>query len=139
MIEFHYESDFTLKDESKYADWLNRVIGSEDKVLKDLAFIFCDDPYLLNINEKYLRHEDYTDVITFDYSEGKQIGGDIFISIQRVEENAELYKEDMDEELRRVMVHGALHLMGYGDKEEEEVLMMRGKEEEKMKLFHVEQ
>ena len=139
MIEFHYETDFELEYEVEYSDWLSRIIGSENKLLERLTFIFCDDTFLLNINQKYLQHDNYTDVITFDYTQGDQIGGDIFISVERVRENADKFGVKAENELKRVMAHGVLHLMGYGDKMPEEVSIMRRKEEEKIKLFHVEQ
>jgi rRNA maturation RNase YbeY len=139
MIEFHYEADFDLGNEALYSDWINRVSVSEDFSIGELTFIFCDDKFLFDINRKYLDHDDYTDIITFDYTEGRQLSGDIFISVERVKENAEKYEQLEENEFRRVMAHGALHLMGYGDKKPEEVNVMRSKEEEKMKLFHAEQ
>lgn len=139
MIEFYYEADFKLEDEILYSDWVDRIVSSENVELKQLTYIFCDDAYLLKINQKYLKHDDYTDIITFDYTERMQIGGDIFISIERIKENAVEFKVPEEEELRRVMAHGVLHLIGYGDKEPKDIAIMRIKEEEKMKLFHVEQ
>ncbi|WP_373518535.1 rRNA maturation RNase YbeY [Pricia sp.] len=139
MIEFHYETDFQLDDETKFADWLSRVIYSEAGMLGPIAYIFCSDNYLLELNKKHLLHDALTDIITFDYSEGKRIGGDIFISIDRVRENAGIFKTDFDEELLRVMAHGLLHLFEYTDKSEVGSAEMRGKEDEKIKLFHVEQ
>lgn len=139
MIEFHYESDCLLNDETQFTDWLSRVISSEGKFDYRLTYIFCNDSYLLKMNQKYLQHDTYTDVITFDYSHGNKIIGDIFISIERVNENAINYEADSMDELRRVMVHGLLHLLGYGDKSNEEKAQMRLKENEKLKLFHVEQ
>lgn len=139
MIEFHYEADFRLKDKICYSDWINRIIRSENFHPGKLVFIFCDDDYLLKINQKFLSHNSYTDIITFDYSEGSEISGDIFISVERVRDNAVMYKVGEEEELKRVMAHGVLHLLGYSDKEPDEIAKMRSKEEEKMKLFHVEQ
>ncbi|WP_282053976.1 rRNA maturation RNase YbeY [Maribacter luteus] len=139
MIEFFYELDFGLDKEEYYIHWLNRVLVSEGFVLGDLNYIFCDDTYLLEINKKYLYHDTFTDIITFDYSESNVLNGDIFISIERVRENAGKFKKDFDNELLRVMSHGILHLMDYNDKTQEDVLMMREKEEEKIKMFHVEQ
>jgi len=114
-------------------------VESEDKVVGDINYIFCDDTYLLGINQKYLKHDTYTDIISFDYSEGETLAGDIFVSVERVRENAIEFGASFDNELLRVMSHGILHLAGYGDKEKSEVEVMRHKEEEKMKLFHVEQ
>lgn len=139
MIEFHYESDFLLDDEAKFSDWASRVVTSEGGTSKQVDYIFCSDNYLLEMNKKYLMHDTFTDIITFDYAEGKRVGGDIFISIDRVKENALLFKTDFEEELLRVMAHGLLHLFGYTDKSEEGKAEMRSKEEEKIKLFHVEQ
>ncbi len=138
MIDFHFENDFQL-DKDKYSDWLCRIIESEGFQLGDLAYVFCDDEYLLNINMQYLNHDTYTDIITFDYSSGKWIAGDIFISVERVDDNAADHKVSFQNELQRVMCHGVLHLMGYNDKKEDEVLMMRRKEDEMIKMFHVEQ
>lgn len=138
MIDFNYELDFSLDKETYYSDWLSRVIDSEDKSLGNLTYVFCTDEYLLNINQEYLNHDTFTDIITFDYCEGNEISGDIFISIDRVKENAAEYNVDFNEELHRVMSHGVLHLMGYKDKSDEDASLMRSKEEEKIKLFHVE-
>ena len=139
MIEFHYATDFQLEIESKFADWVSRVISSEGGTCRQIDYIFCSDGYLLEMNKKYLSHDTFTDIITFDYSDGKRIGGDIFISIDRVKENAEIFKIDFEKELLRVMSHGLLHLFGFKDKSKEESIQMRSKEDEKIKLFHVEQ
>ncbi|WP_077404419.1 rRNA maturation RNase YbeY [Cellulophaga omnivescoria] len=138
MIDFHYETDFNLKGNTKYIDWINRIIASEDHLVGDINYIFCDDAYLLNINQQYLDHDTYTDIITFDYTDGTVISSDIYISIERVKENAADFKVNFNEELLRVMAHGILHLCGFKDKTNEEAAVMRCKEEEKIKLFHVE-
>jgi len=138
MIDFNYEVDFELSDINYYSDWLSRVIISESKIDGDLNYIFCDDEYLLGINQQYLNHDTYTDIITFDYCHGDTISGDIFISIERVEDNAQEYSVSFEEELHRVMAHGVLHLLGYKDKSDQEARLMREKENEKIKLFHVE-
>tara|TARA_R100001369_G_scaffold78450_1_gene108109 strand:+ start:6567 stop:6986 length:420 start_codon:yes stop_codon:yes gene_type:complete len=138
MIDFHYETDFSIDDEAKFADWINRIILSEDEVYSQLDFIFCDDDYLLKINQDYLDHDTYTDIITFPYEDMSGIAGDIFISVERVKENALDFGVEFYLELKRVMAHGVLHLLGYGDKSEEEIVQMRLKEDEKIKLFHVE-
>ncbi len=138
-INFYSENDFILEDEAQYVSWIENVIVSEGKSLEEISYIFCDDEYLLNINIEYLDHDTYTDIITFDYSVGKILQGDIYISTERVRENSETFGVNFDEELRRVLIHGVLHLSGYKDKSEEEAAIMRSKEEEKMKLFHVEQ
>ncbi|NAS31602.1 rRNA maturation RNase YbeY [Flavobacteriaceae bacterium R38] len=139
MINFHYETDFSLENEKLYAETISRVIISENNDEGEINFIFCDDDYLLEINQKYLDHDTYTDIISFDYSEGKILQGDIFISIERVKENAKTYQVTFEKELRRVIVHGILHYCGYKDKSEDDVALMRSKEDEKIKMFHVEQ
>ena len=138
MIDFHYETEFSLEDNTKYIDWINRIIASEEHLVGDINYIFCDDAYLLNINQQYLDHDTYTDIITFDYTDGKLIGSDIYISVDRVKENAVDFKVDFSQELLRVMAHGILHLCGFKDKSTEEAALRRSKEEEKIKLFHVE-
>lgn len=139
MISFFYETEACFKEESSYKDWLSRVVVSEGFLVGALNFIFCDDEYLLKINEQYLNHIDYTDIITFDYSENKSVSGDIFISVERVKDNAKKFSVSEEEELQRVMAHGILHLCGYKDKSDEESAMMRKKEDEKIEMFHVEQ
>lgn len=138
-INFYSENDFLLEDQLRYSRWIESVIISEGKKLEELSYIFCDDDYLLNLNKDYLQHDTYTDIITFDYCVGKILQGDIYISTERVEDNANSYGVSFEEELRRVIIHGVLHLCGYKDKTEKQSLLMRSKEEEKMKLFHVEQ
>lgn len=139
MIEYNYEIDFLLKNESDYTHWLTRVIESEGKHEGQIQYIFCSDDYLLDINQKFLDHDSFTDIITFDYSDDHHLSGDIFISIERVKENAVLLKEMFEAELKRVMVHGLLHMLGFNDKTALEKAEMRILEEEKMKMFHVEQ
>jgi len=139
MIEFNYETDFELKDEAAYADWLTRVIESEDKTEGEINYIFCDDEYLLAKNIEFLNHDTLTDIISFDYTMGNLLSGDIFISVERVKENAADFKVTFEEELKRVVVHGVLHYCGYKDKTPEDEQIMRVKEEEKIALFHVEQ
>ena len=139
IINFYFENDFNLNDHDSYEEWLKKVISSEEKELEEVSYIFCDDQYLLEINQKYLNHDTYTDIISFDNSVGNILAGDIFISTERVGENAREYGVDFQEELRRVMAHGILHFCGYKDKSDEESTFMRQKEEEKMRMFHVEQ
>lgn len=138
-INFYSENDFVLADHRKYEKWIERVIASEERKLEEISYIFCDDEYLLNLNEEFLKHDTYTDIITFDYSVGKILQGDIYISTDRVKENSDEFNVSFEEELRRVIIHGVLHLCGYKDKTKEQSLLMRQKEEEKMELFHVEQ
>jgi probable rRNA maturation factor len=135
MIEFNYETSFELEGEEQFKNWLESVIASEGKRCGEISYIFCDDQYLLGINQQYLKHDDYTDIISFDYSLGDEISGDIFISVDRVRENAETFQTTFDQEIKRVMVHGILHYCGYKDKTELESQVMRSKEEEKIKAF----
>jgi rRNA maturation RNase YbeY len=137
MITFNYENDFTLLQEQTYDEWIGAIIKSESKSLGEINYIFCDDDYLLDINIKHLNHDYYTDIITFNYCEGDLISGDLFISSDRVKDNAQTYQVSFEEELLRVMSHGVLHLIGYNDKSEAEELIMRKKEDEKIKMFHV--
>jgi probable rRNA maturation factor len=139
MISFNYELDFKLDDEQLFSDWLSKVISSENKHEGEINYIFCDDNYLVEINQQYLDHDTLTDIISFDYSVGNELHGDVFISVERVVENAEDFNVTFEEELRRVIVHGILHYCGYNDKNEEDEKVMRQKEEEKMKMFHVKQ
>ena len=139
MISFNYELDFSLENEDVYSDWLSKVISSELKNEGEINYIFCDDDYLLEINQQYLDHDTLTDIISFDYSIGNELHGDVFISIERVRENALDFNVSFEDELKRVMVHGILHYCGYKDKSEKDEQLMREKEEEKMKMFHVKQ
>ncbi|OWW26795.1 rRNA maturation RNase YbeY [Zobellia sp. OII3] len=139
MIDFHFNTDFSLENPEKYSRWLEQLIESEQGSLEQLDYIFCSDEELLDMNQKYLSHDTYTDILTFDYTEDKAIAGDIFISVDRVRDNAQDLNTEFEEELRRVMAHGVLHLFGYKDKTDEEASLMRTKEEEKMAMFHVEQ
>jgi rRNA maturation RNase YbeY len=139
MIEYHYETEFSLNTEKKYTEWLEKVIRSEDKELDTLSYIFYNDEQLRAINKEYLDHDEYTDIVTFSYNTTESIAGDIFISVERVKENALKYNASLEEEIRRVMVHGVLHLMGYDDKTKGDSDLMRRKEEEKINMFHVEQ
>lgn len=139
MISFNYETDFELSDETAISEWLSNVIESESKKEGDINYIFCDDEYLHKINVEYLDHDTLTDIISFDYSIGNELHGDVFVSVERVADNAKDYGVSFDEELKRVLVHGILHYAGYKDKSEEDELKMRQKEEEKMAMFHVKQ
>ena len=138
MISFNYESDFELENEAQYEDWISRIIESEGFDEGEINYIFCDDDYLHKINVEYLDHDTLTDIISFDYTVGNLIQGDIFVSIERVRDNANDFNVSFDEELKRVLSHGVLHYCGYKDKSPEDEAMMRSKEEEKMQMFHVE-
>lgn len=139
MINFHYETDFQLEDEALYSDWISSVILSENKGEGEINYVFCDDEYLHKINVEYLDHDTLTDIISFDYSEGNLLQGDVFVSIERVRENALDFSVNFEDELRRVLIHGILHYCGYKDKTQEEESIMRRKEDEKTAMFHVKQ
>ena len=139
MISFNYETDFTLDNESIYEDWISRIVDSEGFELGEINYIFCDDEYLHKINVEYLNHDTLTDIISFDYSVGNILQGDIFISTERVADNAKDFNVVFDDELKRVMSHGVLHYCGYKDKSAADEALMRSKEDEKIAMFHVEQ
>lgn len=128
MITFNYETEFILQDEDKLSIWILSVIKSEGFKEGEINYIFCDDDYLLKLNKEFLKHNTLTDIISFDYSIGKQIHGDIYISIDRVMENSNKFKVEFLVELRRVMIHGILHYCGYKDKSEFDIKQMREKE-----------
>ena len=129
MISFNYETDFELPYEHEFSSWISKVIISENCKESDINYIFCDDEYLHDINLKYLNHDTLTDIISFDYSVGKELHGDIYISIERVKENAEDFEVDFKDEIRRVMVHGVLHYCGYKDKTDDDQKLMRSRED----------
>lgn len=129
MLNFFFENIENLSINENITSWIEYIITHEGKKLGDINYIFCDDEYLLKINQDYLQHDYYTDIITFDYVKGKKISGDIFVSVTRVSENAPLLSKSFDEELHRVIAHGILHLCGYKDKTEAEVKEMRNKED----------
>ena len=138
MISFNYETDFELENEAQYEDWISRIIESEGFDEGEINYIFCDDDYLHKINVEYLDHDTLTDIISFDYTVGNLIQGDIFVSVERVKDNANDFNVSFEEELKRVLSHGVLHYCGYKDKTPEDEALMRSKEEEKMQMFHVE-
>ncbi|NVO18607.1 MAG: rRNA maturation RNase YbeY [Bacteroidetes bacterium] len=129
MIQFsNQEIRYTLKNKLKVREWVKSIFTGEQKKMGDLSYIFCSDDYLHALNVQYLKHDTLTDIITFDYNEAEKVCGDIFISLERVKENAAKYSRSMDEELGRVMAHGALHLLGYKDKSPADKNKMREKE-----------
>lgn len=138
MISFNYETDFELDNEAHYEDWISRIIESEGFDEGEINYIFCDDEYLHKINVEYLDHDTLTDIISFDYTVGNLIQGDIFVSVERVKDNANDFNVSFEEELKRVLSHGVLHYCGYKDKSPEDEVLMRSKEDEKMQMFHVE-
>jgi len=126
---FSEDTPFTLLKPRKTSNWITKVISTEKRTPGELNFIFCSDDYLREINIQYLNHKTYTDIITFDTSEGTHhISGDIYISIDRVKENAIKFHADFDDELHRVIIHGVLHLLGFSDKSAAKKLLMRRKE-----------
>lgn len=127
---FEEDISYTLKDKNEVRNWINHTISSEKHTLSELNFIFCSDNYLLEINKQYLNHDTFTDIITFDNSEEEGIIiGDIFISIERVKENAKNFNVSIIDELHRVIIHGTLHLLSYPDKKKEEKALMTSKED----------
>lgn len=119
----------------KITRWIKETITSEGKTLGDISFIFCSDTYLLEVNKQYLNHDYFTDIITFDYVEGNLISGDIFISCDRVRENAAEFKTGFENELFRIIIHGVLHLLGYKDKSKKDKLLMTAKEDLYLKVL----
>ena len=125
---FKEDTSFAFKEKRLTSRWLKFVAQAEAKKLGDIGIIFCSDNYILDINIKYLQHDYYTDIITFDYCEGDTLSGDLFISVDSVRENASFYGTEFPVELNRVIVHGLLHLIGYDDHTEEDIAVMRAKE-----------
>jgi len=129
MIRYYYQdTDFVFKPKLITKQWLKTVAGSEMKKLGDISIIFSSDNYILDINIKYLQHDYFTDIITFDYCVGNVISGDLFISVDSVRENSMYFKTKFEDELDRVIVHGLLHLIGYDDHTDEQQELMRRKE-----------
>lgn len=126
---FSEDTKFVFKNKLANNRWLKFVAGSEIKTLGDISIIFCSDNYILDINIRYLNHDYFTDIITFDYCDGNRLSGDLFISVDSVKENSVEFGTDFDEELHRVIVHGLLHLIGYDDHTPEEQKIMRAKED----------
>ena len=133
---FSEEVKFVLNEKLNRKRWLKRIATNAGFNIKELNYIFCSDEYVYQVNRDYLKHDTYTDIITFDNSENKDdIEGDIFVSIDRVRENAKTHTQEVETEMNRVLAHGLLHLMGYKDKTQEEAALMRLKEEESIKLY----
>ncbi|MGV4414887.1 rRNA maturation RNase YbeY [Chryseobacterium sp. T1] len=138
MIQFFFEN-IEENINSNYTIWLEEIIHKESKKLGEINYILCDDAYLLKVNQDYLQHDYYTDIITFDKVRGTTINADIFVSLQRISDNASTLSRDYQEELRRVLAHGILHLCGYKDKSEAEEKMMRSKEDHYLALYKEQQ
>lgn len=128
--------DFELQKAENVKKWISRVIQLRGKRVGNIFYLFCDDEYLLGVNQQYLNHDTYTDIITFDYVAADLISGDIMISIDRVGENASQFEVPFGQELRRVIIHGVLHLLGQGDKSDDEATEMRRQEEESLALWN---
>ena len=135
MIEFNSQNEFHIDKEEQVLNWLNSVAEMENHQVGELGYVFCSDEYLLDINIQYLDHDTYTDIVTFDYKEGTVLNGEMYISTERVADNAKQFSVSFDSELRRVMVHGLLHMCGFGDKTDEDTKLMRAKEDEYLKLW----
>lgn len=136
MVNYYFEDTaFKLKAKTKIKNWLKLVAESEVYTLGNVSVIFCSDNYILDINQRFLQHDYFTDIITFDYSEGSKISGDLFISVDSVKENSIEYGTDFENELHRVIVHGILHLIGYDDHTDEDVRIMRSKENYYLSLY----
>ena len=132
MVDFYSETDFELVEKERIANWISSIIASEEYEEGEITYVFCDDAYLLKLNLQFLKHDTLTDIISFDYSVGKEINGEIYISVERVKENAKEYSESFLEELYRVIIHGVLHYCGYQDKDKEAAKRMREKENESL-------
>ena len=139
MIDFVYNTDFRLDNKEIFSRWLISVANDEGFLIDTLVFLFVDDNEILEMNKKFLKHDYYTDVITFGELKDKKISGDIAISIERVLDNSKTYGVEFEDELKRVMVHGLLHIMGYNDKASNDKSVMSQKENKAMKMFHVKQ
>ena len=137
MIDFVYNTDFRLANKEIFSRWLISVANDEGYLIDTLVFLFVDDKEILEMNKKFLKHDYYTDVITFGDLEDKKISGDIAISVERVLDNSKMYGVEFEDELKRVMVHGLLHIMGYNDKASNDKSVMSQKENKAIKMFHV--
>ena len=135
MIQFEVEIKYSLKEKRRIKEWLNLVAFEEGNKIQNLNFLIVGDKRMIHFNKTYLNHDYSTDIITFDNAENKKISGDIVISIERVKENSKKYKVKLEDELRRVMAHGLLHLLGYDDKNEKEKKRMRKKENYYLKMY----
>ena len=135
MINFYSETDFKLQNQELFASWISKVVNDYDFSLGDVTFIFCDDEFLHKINLEYLNHDTLTDIISFDYSLRNEIHGEVYISIERVKENAKEFNESFDKELKRVIIHGILHFLGFKDKTDKEQQQMRFLEEKAIDKF----
>ena len=129
MISYYFQdTDFKFRDRRRTNEWLKLAAESEIRRIGYISIIFCSDNYVLDINQKYLQHDYFTDIITFDYCEGDRLSGDLFISVDSVRENSVEFGTEFKDELNRVIIHGLLHLVGYDDHAEKDIKLMRSKE-----------
>lgn len=129
MISYYFQdTDFKFRDRRRTNEWLKLAAESEIRRIGNISIIFCSDNYVLDINQKYLQHDYFTDIITFDYCEGDSLSGDLFISVDSVRENSVEFGTEFKDELNRVIIHGLLHLVGYDDHTEKDIKLMRSKE-----------
>ena len=138
-IDFVYNTDFKLDNEAEISSWIAAFCQTENTSVDSLVFAFFSDEDLKTLNIKHLSHDYYTDVISFDESKNNALNGNIAISVERVADNASKYSVSFEEELRRVMIHGVLHFMGYNDSTENEIITIRKKEDYALSMFHVKQ
>lgn len=135
MIHFLSEDvEIPISDQTGIRHWIQKVVAFHEKKLGEINYIFCSDEAILQVNQRYLQHDYYTDIITFDYTEGERLSGDLFIGIETVASNAQLLNVSYEEELHRVLIHGILHLCGFKDKQANEEKTMREKEREALEL-----
>ena len=132
MTYFYSETDFKLLQETQISTWISSIISNEGFEEGEISYIFCDDEYLHKLNVDFLDHDTLTDIISFDNSIGKQLNGDIYISVERVKDNSKTYSTIFTDELHRVIIHGVLHFCGFKDKSEADAKTMRAKEEESL-------
>jgi len=137
MIVFNYETPFELLNEIQTQEWIQKVVADNGFEIGEINYVFCDDNYLYKLNVEFLNHDTLTDIISFDNTLGKLISGDIFISIERVEENAKDFKVSFENELHRVMIHGVLHYMGYKDKSDDDKIKMRNAENQALYYINI--
>ena len=135
MIKYFSSTDFVIKDRLRLTSWIEEVLNKESRLLEELVFNFCSDESLLKINKEFLKHDTLTDVITFDYSVSKAVSAEVFISVDRVRENAKEFDQDFNDEIRRVMIHGVLHLCGYKDKTSKDKALMSDMENRHLAFF----
>lgn len=135
MIDFNFETDFELTNQDQIQKWVSEIVTDEGYELGDILYIFCDDEFLHKLNVEYLDHDTLTDILSFDYCLGKQVNGEIYISVERVADNAKDFNTKFEDELHRVIIHGILHFCGYKDKSSTEESTMRIEEDQALARF----